>query len=711
MAPQVPYNGAPSVDLQNNPTPTLHEDTPIAAFGGLSAAAEQNVGKSLEGAGNELFTRAVAMQDLYNSSQATEADAKYMESAGNIRAKLDSMQGKDAVDYFTNGFQNDLKGARQSIRDSLPNDMARKLFDRSSLYTYGRTVNNGAEIAGHANKAYAIGAAQASVKNLTNFGIQNPDDDEAFGQLLDKTEQTVRAQYGSGLQAASPEVADAAVAQAKSNLWYNRISLEAQKSPFEAEKMLAKAFSDNAIGLEDRSKLTAVVNTAMRTTGARNIQHQVTSGADWSWGSGKVDLVRARDAIGAFESHNQYNTYNPKFVVTDKSGNTGTPLGRYQVMSYNLPAWLKQAGLPSMTPEQFVADPKAQDQVFDTVFGGYMQKYGSFNAATKAWFGGEGSANADPAKLTDNFHNGAQYLTATNASLARTAGVQAQVARGRQVATEQNPNDPLLGDYVEQRIVSQNSLDRRMQLETAYQNKATIDDAIIQGGPDGKPFANIDELRQFSPSADVAYSQLPSPKQIQIQRDVASYYAAATKVTQKASADYLRGLMYGSDEDHQKFIDTNIYQLPLSQSDMRAFTSAQKEWMKDAGGDTTIHQALQMIGPILTAGNVPTGDKELMTKFRGAYVDSIQDWRSQHPGKPLDNATAKLIATGLIRQQSSDRFWYGTDYLFNLPLPKEAEENVRSAQPDVTDAELELKRQQYVRQQFKLLFNKKPVAQ
>lgn len=708
--PQIPFSGAPSVNPQENPTPTLHEDTPIAAFGGATAAATQNLGQAATGVGNELFTRAVAMQDLYNSSQATEADAKYMESAGNIRAKLDSMQGKDAVDYFTNGFQNDLKGARQSIRDSLPNDMARKLFDRSSLYTYGRTVNNGAEIAGHANKAYAIGAAQASVKNLTNFGIQNPDDDEAFGQLLDKTEQTVRAQYGTGLQAASPEVADAAVAQAKSSLWYNRISLEAQKSPFEAEKMLAKAISSNSLGLEDRPRLTAVVNTAMRTTGARNIQHQVTSGADWSWGSGKVDLVRARDAIGAFESKNNYSSF-PSFTVTDKSGNTGTPLGRYQVMSYNLPNWLAQAGLPSMTPQEFVANPKAQDQVFDKIFGGYMDKYGSFNSAVKAWFGGEGSVNVDPKDLNDHFHNGSQYLTATNSRLAQSAGVQAQVARGRQVATEQNPNDPLLGDYVEQRIVSQNSLDRRMQLETAYQNKATIDDAIIQGGPDGKPFANIDELRQFNPSADVAYSQLPSPKQIQIQRDVASYNAAATKVTQKASADYLRGLMYGSDEDHQKFIDTNIYQLPLSQSDMRAFTSAQKKWMKDAGGDTTIHQALQMIGPILTAGNVPTGDKELMAKFRGAYVDSIQDWREQHPGKPLDNATAKLIATGLIRQQSSDRFWYGTDYLFNLPLPKEAEENVRAAEPDVTDAELELKRQQYVRQQFKLLFNKKPVAQ
>ena len=42
----------------------------------------------------------MSMQDVYNHSQALEADNKFIEAAGDIHAKLSAMQGQgDAVDY------------------------------------------------------------------------------------------------------------------------------------------------------------------------------------------------------------------------------------------------------------------------------------------------------------------------------------------------------------------------------------------------------------------------------------------------------------------------------------------------------------------------------------------------------------------------------------------------------------------------------------
>lgn len=67
--------------------------------------------------------------------------------------------------------------------------------------------------------------------------------------------------------------------------------------------------------------------------------------------------------------------------------------GKYQVMGANIPEWTKRALGKSLTPEQFLADPTAQERVFEKIFGDYVKKYGSAEAASRAWFAGEGGMN------------------------------------------------------------------------------------------------------------------------------------------------------------------------------------------------------------------------------------------------------------------------------------------------------------------------------
>ena len=67
----------------------------------------------------------------------------------------------------------------------------------------------------------------------------------------------------------------------------------------------------------------------------------------------------------------------------------GRALGRYQIMEANLPQWSKDALGRSVTAEEFMANEKIQDAIFDHRFGKYVEKHGEENAA-RAWFGGEG---------------------------------------------------------------------------------------------------------------------------------------------------------------------------------------------------------------------------------------------------------------------------------------------------------------------------------
>lgn len=96
-------------------------------------------------------------------------------------------------------------------------------------------------------------------------------------------------------------------------------------------------------------------------------------------------MQQYRDAIAGIESagSGDYAAIGP---TNDKLGRA---LGRYQIMEANIGPWSQAALGRAVTPDEFMADPKLQDTIFDHQFGQYVQKYGPEGAA-QAWLGGEG---------------------------------------------------------------------------------------------------------------------------------------------------------------------------------------------------------------------------------------------------------------------------------------------------------------------------------
>jgi hypothetical protein len=93
------------------------------------------------------------------------------------------------------------------------------------------------------------------------------------------------------------------------------------------------------------------------------------------------------NAIAGIESGGKYDALGP---VVPKTGDRA--YGKYQVMGANIPQWTQAHLGQSMTPEQFLANPQAQDAVFKGQFGQYAQQYGPEGAA-RAWFAGPGNMN------------------------------------------------------------------------------------------------------------------------------------------------------------------------------------------------------------------------------------------------------------------------------------------------------------------------------
>lgn len=92
---------------------------------------------------------------------------------------------------------------------------------------------------------------------------------------------------------------------------------------------------------------------------------------------GGVNLNTALDALSNMESGGSYGSVN------DSSG----ALGKYQVMPANVGPWSEQVLGRALTPEEFLADPAAQERIVSEIFGGYLQEGGLLNALSR-WHSG-----------------------------------------------------------------------------------------------------------------------------------------------------------------------------------------------------------------------------------------------------------------------------------------------------------------------------------
>ena len=72
-------------------------------------------------------------------------------------------------------------------------------------------------------------------------------------------------------------------------------------------------------------------------------------------------------AISGIESGGNYSALGPK----TKSGDQA--YGKYQVMGANIPQWSQEALGKPLTPDQFLADPAAQDAIFQLIVDGHGQ--------------------------------------------------------------------------------------------------------------------------------------------------------------------------------------------------------------------------------------------------------------------------------------------------------------------------------------------------
>lgn len=688
---QVPYTPYPTVSPYADLPRPIHIETPPAAFGVNIGQAIEGVGKQVEQGGNELFQRAVALQELRNETEAKEADARYMIDIGQRHAQFSSLEGKNAVDGYPK-YVSDVQEMRQKYRAGLSNDQARRMFDSSSLSVMSRTVFNGAGHAAMQNKSWANGAADARIQAAAANAATNYKDEGAFQDAL-KTNYDETATKAQLHGWASEQFSDE-LNKENAKLYAKKIDGWRKYDPFAAGKYME----------DNRSKLgllypevEARVRESQYTVGARNLSHNLVYGENVSYGTGVVSMDRAKAAISKIESDGDYDN------VTDSKTRHGAALGKYQIMEDELQGDLKNAGLPSMTAQEFLKDHTAQEQVFEVKFGNDMQKYGSFNEAAARWIGlGPGG---------DRFGTTwKDYVTKANKELAKTASLEDKQDIVRRQASEIS-DDPMLGDYAANRVAADHNRQMAVQRDEELRNRNVIDGALM-GGPDGKMPTTLEELL-VNPETQAAWDKLGAARDGQIQqRKYLGILARANKGDQQWTPESLRlyqKLKGMAQSDPAEFLGQDPVAMDIPNSAKKEFINLQGKLRAVPEQDPRIAQALKILGPDLNAAGISKqADKDSYYQFVGSLQDALQEFQGEQ--KKMPNAKeVQQIGARLMQQHSTPWLlnpWSSTP-TYQMPVPEEAADIIKRdpawTQLGVAPTDEQVRRI-YIQQQYKKLY-------
>lgn len=249
------------------------------------------------------------------------------------------------------------------------------------------------------------------------------------------------------------------------------------------------------------------------------------------------------------------------------------------------------------------------------------------------------------------------------------------IAEGEAKAERMSPDDPILKDYVRQRVIADRNSVKAVKREKDFDNREVIEGAIVGGTRQGKIPSSLEELFALDPKAQGAWENLDHKDQRKYLGVLARNAKGDTAWTQEGLRKYqaLKGL---ADEDPEKFIGTDVITENIPNSAKRELVNLQQRKRKNIEQDPRVLRALRELSPMMFAAGIDKSrDQEGYFAFRGSLQDALDDYQKRYPGKTPTSQEVQEIGSRLIQDQTDPEKWgvFGllnrTTPLYNLTVP------------------------------------------
>jgi hypothetical protein len=678
MATQVPYDPTSKVEFDSRPQSAVRVDAPLAAFGGNVADAVKGLGNTFANVGSELYDRAVAMQTLNEQAKATAATADFMTQLGEKWAQFKTLQG-DAAVAAQPKFTEELNALRAKQRESLTSPYAQRAFDNETRPQQARTVMSAADHAASQNRKFIQDASNARVAANNIAVLSNPRSQESYEAGLISNRQEIE----SNSLGKPPEVTQLAIQQANSQLALNRAKSLAEEDPVAARRFIDEEKKKGRLVGEDIAKADAFVRMKLNARTAADISRETTSGRNLAIGGRTTSPSQAAEAIGENRSFHS--------VEPGKSENNPL-LGKYGVAEQNLGPLLRQAGMPVMTKDEFLANPQAQEKLFKATFDRLQKDKGSFNAAYEEWRKqNPAKTNATPADLIE-----------LNRRLAKKAS-RSELDEAAREQARRIDTDPELQERASQQ--TQLAKTRQQQQERDETTRATqiITARLNERGPGGKLISSEEELLD-TPERRAAWDSMPETTRKSYLRTLEANARGGYAATPDNQAKFMgiRGAMLDpniTQDQRDELLSMNIGALEMPAAQRQVLVTMQAKLLKDAIKAPNVTAAMRVLAPQLNAlGITQANDKEGLASFRGQLAGIIED-RMAELKRPLTPKEIQEAGQLLLRDRTYSR-WMGLnnthDKSFKAPIPDKDREAIIQAykkdkpSSDPTDEEIRM---------------------
>lgn len=677
MASNVPYTGVPTVQPSFDATPSMSSNIPMDAFGAGVAGAVGHLGRAVEGAGSELYSRAIAMQQLNEQANAANAVAEFTTAQGEKYAQYSTLSGKNAVDGYK-PYIEDLNATREAIGQKLSSPYAQKVYLQESRSIQARSVFSAAAHSGREGKNYAIGSTQSLIDARTNAAALAPQDDESYQAALEQNAKDVK--HLGDLHGWDSQAVANATQQMNSKMTMGRIQGLAKSDVPSAQKLLDAAVKAGNITGDDLGRAQSYIRTQKLSVSSRQEASRMFTGDNPSIGQGKVPVENILEAIAGNEGAD-YGTIHPTKVTHKVKGQmiTEQALGRYGVMQSNLQDWLKEAGMPAMTEQEFLNNPKAQDKLAGFKLGQFQEEGGSASAAANKWF--TGSYKPDP-NVSDKINTAASYQKKFLAGLARNAGASEISNAARARSKQLFGDDAEAEDAFESQALTRHARDKSMAREAEYEARQTIEDALVPA-KDGKLVTSIEDVQD--PKVQAAWDQLKPSQQNRYRRLMAQNAKGDYEATQENQLQYRSWIgkltdPMASSEEKREAMNADFATLPMPAAQRQQLNMLKAKLWKDQNKNPALNHAMSISYDILrNAGITRTKNKDDYDQIRGSMFLILND--RVNSGDPVKkDEEVRQIASRLVRDVNQKWMFGilpGKEKAFKIEVPEKEREYIK----------------------------------
>jgi len=650
MATPVPYSGTETVSPQLNPLSPVHVDAPIAAFGGATAGAITHMGEVVEGAGKELFDRANAMQTLHQEDIANSALGDFQNQLVGKFEEYSKYQGQDAIAHNAE-FNQSTEDLRQTFADQMPSPFARRTFNNESRQSRFRTVFAAGNYAREEMKKFTT---QAFDQRMAGEGQgvaavigSNPD---ALDPAIERTKAVSGQKWQEkGFHPGTPEYDQAVAGDVSGHVVAPALRTLANTNPILARTLQQDQLTKGHLTEVDSANLDPTIERHLINQGARSAGISILSGEAGDWGAQPVTVSRGLDALSKTSGTGGYALVGKE----DANGN-GHPVGKYGVPSSELPRWLTDAGMPAMSEQEFLANPKAQDQLATDRLGAFQKQYGSFDEAMKVW-----SSGID----TDNRIKSAHKALVDSSSRSDLA------ATTERVATKLQPNDPMFVQATKDHVDTQVTKTAAFLQQDKIQNASIVTGGLLgDGAPNGKLPTTETELKAISPEVSDAVDKIKMDTKAQtnlhkaLRNNIQEGYAITPE--NQALYERLRGAAmdpYATADDRQALVDSDPASLEMPIKQRKELAGLRKGVIAGATASPRMGEALSAAADVIAGyGISKQEDPDRYNQFLSQFHDAITGY-GQGQEKPVRDADVyRQIAQQVLQRREPNSWWQRT---------------------------------------------------